>query len=229
MPRNANSWVQPLLLEGQRANPCECFPYRPATNLPHVMVSACFNQSSTKNGVDEILQHIQPHYVRQRVTLCWGRACDTARSPGKGVEKAGCQLGPWTEMKTVVINPKQLFFCGRIFHRVFRCVFRRAFRRTFRHTFRCTFRHIFRQACPCKLSCQGVSIHVTTKRLCQTRWHNIDNTEKHAIMEQGQTCLKHTACHIHCAWQPSWNTRVTLIALHPTKSSSKNHNQKKNN
>ena len=55
VPRNANSWVQPLLLEGQRVNPCERFPYRPATNLPHVMVSACFNQSSTKNGVHEIL------------------------------------------------------------------------------------------------------------------------------------------------------------------------------
>ena len=95
------------------------------------MVSACFNQSSTKNGVDEILEHIQPHYVRRWVALCWGKACDTARSPGKGVEKAGCQQGPWTEMKTVVINPKQLFFCGRIFHRIFRCVFRCTFRRTF--------------------------------------------------------------------------------------------------
>ena len=55
VPRNATSWVQPLLLEGQRVHPCECFPHRPATNLPHVMVSACFNQSSTKNGVDAIL------------------------------------------------------------------------------------------------------------------------------------------------------------------------------
>ena len=45
---------QPLLLEGQRVHPCERFPYRPATDLPHVMVTACFNQSSTKNGVHEI-------------------------------------------------------------------------------------------------------------------------------------------------------------------------------
>ena len=40
---------------GKGFNPCECFPHRPATNLPHVMVSASFNQSSTKNGVDAIL------------------------------------------------------------------------------------------------------------------------------------------------------------------------------
>ena len=102
-------------------------------------------------------------------------------------------------MKTVVINPKQLFFCGRIFHSVFRFVFHRTFRRVFRRTFRCTFRHIFRQARPCKLSCQGISIHVTTKRLCQMRWHNIDNTKKHAIMEEGADmpethCLSHPLC-----------------------------------
>ena len=90
-------------------------------------------------------------------------------------------------------------FCGRIFHRVFRCVFRRTFRHTFSRTFRCTFRHIFRQARPCNLSSQGISIHVTTKRLCQMRWHNIDNTEKHAIMEEGADmpethCLSHPLC-----------------------------------
>ena len=71
---NANNRVQPLLLEGQWVNPCECFPYRPATNLPHVMVSACSSQSSTKNGVNDILQHTQPLYVRPRVA----RGCKRA-------------------------------------------------------------------------------------------------------------------------------------------------------
>ena len=67
--------------------------------------------------------------------------------------------------------------------------------------FRCTFRHIFRQARACKLSCQGISIHVTTvtKRLCQMRQHNTNNTEKHAIMEEGADmpethCLSHPLC-----------------------------------
>ena len=142
------------------------------------------------------------------------------KSPGKGVEKAGCQQGPWTEMETIVMNPNELFFCGRILHRVFRCVFRRTFRRTF-----C---HIFRQARPCKFSCQGIFIHVTTKRLCQMRWHNIDNTEKHAIMEEGADmpethCLSHPLC-LTTLMEHMCDTHCAPA----TKSSSKNHNPPKN-
>ena len=105
-------------------------------------------------------------------------------------------------------------FCSRIIRRVFRCVFFTAlFAALFAALFCCTFRHIFRQARPCKLSCQRIPIRVTTKRLCQMRWHNINNTEKHAIMEEGadmpethclshllclKTCMEHT-CDTHCA------------------------------
>ena len=59
--------------------------------LPHVMVSACFDQSNTKNGVDEVLQHIQLHYVQQRVALHGARHCQIS---GERVKKAGCQQGP---------------------------------------------------------------------------------------------------------------------------------------
>ena len=48
VPRNANSWVQPLLLEGQKVNLSECFPFWPATNLPHVMVSACLIRAAPR-------------------------------------------------------------------------------------------------------------------------------------------------------------------------------------
>ena len=112
-----------------------------------------------------------------------------------------------------------VFLRCNFFTAFFRCVFRRTFLPHFspRFLFRCTFRHIFRQARPCKLSCQRISIHVTTTRLCQMRWHNISNTEKHAIMEEGADmpethCLSHplclttlmeNTCDTHCA--PSQN------------------------
>ena len=118
---------------------------------------------------------------------------------GKGVEKAGCQQGPWTEMKTIVINPKQLFFCGGIFHRVFHCVFRSTFRLTFRRTFSLHFSPHLSPGPSLQIVVPGNSIHVTTKRLCLMRWRNIDNTEKHAIMEEGADmpethCLSHPFC-----------------------------------
>ena len=118
---------------------------------------------------------------------------------GNGVEKAGCQQGPWTEMKTVVLNPKQLFFCGRIFRRVFRCVLSRTFRRTYRRAFSLHFSPHLSPGLCLQIVMPRHSIHVTTKRLCQKRWQNINNTEKHAIMEEGADmpethCLSHPLC-----------------------------------
>ena len=90
-----------------------------------------------------------------------------------------------------------VFSAVEIFRRVFSLRFFAAlFRRTF---FAALFRHIFRQARPSKLLRHGISIHVTTKRLCQMRWHNINNSEKHAIMEEGAGmpethCLSHPLC-----------------------------------
>ena len=56
----------------------------------------------------------------------------------------------------------------------------------------------------------------------------MNNTEKHAIMEEGAD-MPETDCLSHplCLTTLSWNTRLKLITLHPTKSSSKNHNQTK--
>ena len=95
--------------------------------------------------------------------------------------------------------PDSCFSAVEFFTAFFAAFFAALFAALSPHFFRCTFRHIFRHAPPCKLSRQGISIHVTTKRLCQIRWHNIDNTEKHAIMEGGADmpethCLSHPLC-----------------------------------
>ena len=131
---------------------------------------------------------------------------------GKGSRKRVANKVPGPKWKQSWQIPNSCFSAVEFFTAFFAAFFVALFAALFAALFRCTFRHIFRHARPCKLSRQGISIHVTTKRLCRMRWHSID---------------KHTACHIHCAWQPSWNRRLTLNALHPTKSSSKSHNQKK--
>ena len=126
-------------------------------------------------------------------------------------------------------NPKQLFFCGRIFHRVFRCVFHRTFRRTFRRT---SSPHFSPHLSPClslQLVAPGNFHSCHNKASMSNEVAQYRKTPRNMpSWRRGQTCLKHTTCHIHCAWQPSWNRRVTLNALHPTKSSSKNHNPQKN-
>ena len=151
------------------------------------------------------------------IYICIYIAWDTARSPGKGFKKVGCQQGPQTKTKTVVINPKPLFFCGWMSHCVWHCVFRRAFRRAFG----CTFRHVFRLVRACHLSCQRISIHVTTRCLCQMRWDDIKQHRKTCHHGGGVDMPKrHCLSHPLCLTTP-WITRVTLIAHHPTKSRSK--------
>ena len=118
---------------------------------------------------------------------------------GKGSRKRVANKVPRPKWKQSWKIPNSCFSAVEFFTAFFAAFFATLFAALFAALFRCTFRHIFRHARPCKLSRQGISIHVTTKRLCQMRWHSIDNTEKHAIMEEGADmpethCLSRPLC-----------------------------------
>ena len=127
-------------------------------------------------------------------------------------------------MKTVVINPKQLSFCGRIFHCVFHRVFRCGFCRTFRRIFfAALFATSFTGLVPvnCRagesplMPQQGVNVH--EERHYNFTLRNIPSWGR------GQICLKHTACHIHCFMEHTCHTHCTPSH----QSNSRNRNKKK--